>query len=122
LEIGDEVGLERTLGYIGEVCVDNGDCPYFSCQEDAHGRRVRDMTIREIGNELEKIYKERKSWSGAKGPFTELAIRLKELILIKQQLLYRIEDAKFLEDKCEESFNLILYKAISDYLKELEKR
>jgi len=80
------------------------------------------MTIREIENELEEIYRERKSWNGAKGPFTEPAIRLKELILIKQQLLYRIEEAKFLEHKCEESFNLILYKVISDYLKKLEGR
>ena len=79
------------------------------------------MTIREIENELEEIYKERKSWKGAKGPFTEPAIRLKELILIKQQLLCRIEEAKFLEDKCEEFFNLILYKVINDYLKELKK-
>ena len=29
------------------------------------------MTIREIRNELEEIYKERKSWDGAKGPFME---------------------------------------------------
>jgi len=80
------------------------------------------MTMREIRNELEKIYKERKSWSGAKGPVTEQAIRLKELVLIKQQILYRIEDAKLLGDKHEESFNLILYKIINDYLKELKQR
>lgn len=70
------------------------------------------MTMREIGNELEKIYKERKSWSGAKGPFTKPVIRLKELILIKQQILYRIEDAKLLKDKREESFNSTLYRII----------
>ena len=74
------------------------------------------MTIREIENELEGIYKERKSWSGAKGPFTEQAIRLKELILIKQQILYRIEDAKLLKDKREESFNTTLYKIINNYV------
>jgi len=79
------------------------------------------MTMSEIRNELEKIYKERKSWSGAKGPVTKLAIRLKELILIKQQILYRIEDAKLLGDKCEESFNLILYKVINDYSKQLKR-
>jgi len=79
------------------------------------------MTIREIENELEKIYKERKSWSGAEGPVTEQAIRLKELILIKQQILYRIEDAKLLGDKREESFNLILYKVINDYSKKLKR-
>jgi len=74
------------------------------------------MTIREIRNELEKIYKERKSWSGAKGPVTEPVIRLKELILIKQQILYRIEDAKLLKDKREESFNSYLYRIINSYI------
>lgn len=74
------------------------------------------MTIREIKNELEKIYKERNSWDGAKGPFTDPAIRQRELILIKQQLLYRIEDARLLKDKGEESFNLKLYKIINNCL------
>lgn len=74
------------------------------------------MTIKEIIHELEKIYRERKSWDGAKGPFTKSAIRQRELILIKQQILYRIEDAKLLEDKREESFNLTLYEIINDYL------
>jgi len=74
------------------------------------------MTIRKIESELEKIYKERKSWSGAKGPVTKQAIRLKELILIKQQILYRIEDAKLLKDKREESFNTTLYKIINNYV------
>jgi len=80
------------------------------------------MTIREIENELEKIYKERKSWSGAKGPFTEPVIRLKELILIKQQILYRIEDAKLLKDKREESFNSALYKIINNDIIKLNSK
>ena len=71
------------------------------------------ITIREIRNKLEEVYKERKSWHGTKGPFTEPAIRQRELILIKQQILYRIEDAKLLKDKGEESFNLTLYKIIN---------
>ena len=74
------------------------------------------MTIREIRSELQKIYKERKSWHGAKGPFIEPAIRQRELILIKQQILYKIEDAKLLHDKYEESFNHTLYKILNDYL------
>ena len=74
------------------------------------------MTIKGIRNELEKIYKERKSWDGAKGPFTESVIRQRELILIKQQILYRIEDTKLMKDKIEESFNLTLYKIINDYI------
>jgi len=80
------------------------------------------MTNKEIRKELEKIYKERKSWSGAKGPFTKLAIRLKELILIKQQILYRIEDAKLLKDKREESFNSTLYKIIDNDIIKLNSK
>lgn len=80
------------------------------------------MTIREIESELEKIYKERKSWSGAKGPYTEQAIRLKELILIKQQILYRIQDAKLLKDKREESFNSSLYGIIDSYIMNLSSQ
>lgn len=74
------------------------------------------MTLSEIKNELKKIYKVRNSWDGAKGPFTEPAIRQRELILIKQQILYKIEDAKLLHDKYEESFNHTLYKILNDYL------
>jgi len=80
------------------------------------GKRAIDMKNKEIENEIEEIYKERKSWSGAKGPFTEPVIRLKELILIKQQILYRIEDAKLLKDKREESFNSTLYRIIDNYI------
>jgi len=86
------------------------------------GRRAIDMTIKEIGNELKKIYKERKSWSGAKGPFTEPVIRLKELILIKQQILYRIEDAKLLKNKREESFNSTLYRIINNDIIKLNSK
>jgi len=78
--------------------------------------------MREIRNELEKIYEERKSWSGAKGPFTKPVIRLKELILIKQQILYRIEDAKLLKDKREESFNSTLYRIINNDIIKLNSK
>jgi len=78
------------------------------------------MTISEIRNELEKIYEERNSWDGAKGPFTEPAIRRRELILMKQQILYRIEEVKLVKNKIQESFSLALYKVINNYLKELQ--
>jgi hypothetical protein len=78
------------------------------------------ITTREIKDELEKIYKERKRWDGAKGPFTKSAIRRREVILIKQQLLYQIEDAKLMKDKSKELFNLTLLHIINNYLKELE--
>ena len=70
------------------------------------------MKQREIEKELSKIYKERSSWDGGKGPFTELAIRRRELILIKQQILYRIGDAKRCGDRKEESFFLKIYKIL----------
>lgn len=74
------------------------------------------MNIKEIRNELEKIYKERKSWDGAKGPFTEPAIRQRELILIKQQILYQIEDAKRDKDKKVENLNITFLQAINSFL------
>jgi len=77
------------------------------------------MTIRKIRNELEEIYKERSSWDGGKGPFTEAAIRRRELILMKQQLLYRLEEAKLQNNKAFESFCLDMLKTINKYLKEL---
>lgn len=79
------------------------------------------MTTRKIRDELKKIYKERDSWDGGKGPFTPKAIRKRELVLIKQHLLYRIEDTKLLGDRNEEKFYLVLYKAVDDYLKELKR-
>jgi len=78
------------------------------------------MTIREIRSELKKLYKERNSWDGTKGPLTETVIRQRELILLKQQILYRIEEAKQCGDKIEEIFNLKIYQAINNYLKELQ--
>ncbi len=77
------------------------------------------MTLSEIKNELEKIYKVRNSWDGAKGPFTEPAIRQRELILIKQKILYRIEDAKLLKDRNEESLNTAIYRIINDCLNKI---
>lgn len=76
--------------------------------------KIQSMTLMQITSELEKIYKERKRWNGGKGPFTKSAIRQRGLVLIKQNLLSRIEDSKLLGDKGEESFNLALYKIIND--------
>ncbi len=80
------------------------------------------MTIKKIRKALEKIYKERKSWNGAKGPFTQEAIRRRKLFLIKQQLLYQIEEAKLLKNRGVESFHFALYKVINDFLKISGKR
>lgn len=77
------------------------------------------ITNKEIRIELEKIYKERETWNGAKGPFTKLAIKRREIILIKH-FLYKIKDARLLKDKKEEYFNLVLYKMLSDYFKKLQ--
>jgi len=70
-----------------------------------------------IKRELEKIYKERKSWNGARGPFTNEAISFRTLILIKQYTLYKIQDARKEKDKKKEAFNLEICKIIDRYLK-----
>lgn len=75
------------------------------------------MTIKEIKKELEKIYKERKSWNGGKGPFTKRAVKQRGLILAKQRLLYEIGDAKKEKDKTEELYNTLLYEAVNNYLR-----
>jgi len=77
------------------------------------------MTIREIRSEMEKIYKERGAWDGGKGPFTREVIRRRELVLMKQQFLYRLEEAKLQNNKAFESFCLDMLKTINKYLKEL---
>ncbi|MGC8887536.1 MAG: hypothetical protein ACP5MG_10305 [Verrucomicrobiia bacterium] len=79
------------------------------------------MTIKKIRSELKQIYQEMKGWDGSKGPFTEAAIRYRELVLIKQQLLYKIEEARSLDNKFEESFSYSLYNLINKFSQELKK-
>lgn len=76
------------------------------------------MTNQEIKKELEKIYKERKSWNGAKGPFTDEAINYRKLTVMKQYTLYKIQDAKKEKNKKKEAFNLEICKIIDKYLNE----
>jgi hypothetical protein len=78
------------------------------------------MTNRQIRNELEKIYKERKSWNGGKGPFTKLAIKRREFVLVKQRLLYEIGDAKKEKDKAEELYHTLLWEAVNNHLKSIK--
>jgi len=40
-----------------------------------------------IKKRLEKIYKEREKWNGAKGSFDKFSIRKRELLLIEQLIL-----------------------------------
>lgn len=68
------------------------------------------MTNKEIKNELKKIYKERESWNGAKGPFTDEAINHRKLTVMKQYTLYKIQDARRERDKKKEAFNLEICK------------
>lgn len=74
------------------------------------------MTKEDIRIELEKIFKERYTWNGAEGPFTKRAIRRRELILLKEQLLYKIEEAKKWNDKYSEVFFLKIYEVINECL------
>lgn len=78
------------------------------------------MTKREIDKELNKIYKERKSWSAInrqihyKIPKDE--IRRREFILFAQYTLYKTEDAKKEKNKMMASFNSELYEIIREYV------
>lgn len=75
------------------------------------------MTIKQINKELNAICKERTTWNGAKGPFTKSAIKKRGLVLIKQNLLSRIEDSTLLGEQSEEHFYALLYQTIDDYSK-----
>lgn len=81
------------------------------------GGKVIYVKNKEIEAELERIYKERKSWNGAKGPFTNEAINYRKLIFMKQYTLYGIQDARKEKEKKKEAFNLEIYKVIDEYLK-----
>lgn len=80
------------------------------------------LTNKEIEKELKEIYKEMDSWKGAKGPFDPKSVRRRELIAVKQQVLYRMEDSKLLRDKKEAYFNFIIYKIINGYLECLKNK
>lgn len=73
------------------------------------------MTPDRIKEELEKVYQERKSWQGGKGPFDRLSVNRRELVLCKQKILYCLEDAKRLKDKQKELFYFKIYKIIESY-------
>lgn len=79
------------------------------------------MTNREIKQELNKIYQERKCWNGGEVPFTPKEIRRRESILIMQNLLYRIEDAKLIKDKQEELFLTRLFLFIKRFKQNRQK-
>ncbi|MDI6760593.1 MAG: hypothetical protein QMD05_07170 [Candidatus Brocadiaceae bacterium] len=74
------------------------------------------MTKKEIERELERVYKEMKSWSEINkrlnGVVPKEEILRRELILLLQQILYRIEDAKKEGNKNKEYFNSDLFKVI----------
>jgi hypothetical protein len=74
------------------------------------------MINKKIEKELKEIYKERKSWNGARGSFTDDAIDHRKLIFMKQYTLYRIQDARKEKDKKKEDFNYEICKIINEYL------
>lgn len=86
--------------------------------EDCRMGKRSIMTKREIDKELNKIYKERRSWSvinkqlNYKIPENE-SIR-RHLVTFAQYTLYRIEDAKKEKNKIRAAFNSALYKIIKE--------
>lgn len=73
------------------------------------------MIFKQIKKELEKIYQERRSWQGGNGPFDRLSVNRRELVLIKQQILYCLEEAKSLKDEQKEPFYYEIYKITESY-------
>ncbi len=73
------------------------------------------MTFKEIKRQLKEVYRERKKWNGAKGPFTAEAIFQRGLILMKQYTLYNLENAKMKKDKNKVAFNCEILKVINEY-------
>ncbi|MEO0119496.1 MAG: hypothetical protein ABIK60_03005 [candidate division WOR-3 bacterium] len=51
------------------------------------------ITLSSIKKQLQEIYEEMANWNGSKGPFTSKEIRRRELILLKQNFLYQLEEA-----------------------------
>jgi hypothetical protein len=71
------------------------------------------MTLKELREELKKIYKEGSSWNGGKGPFTPSLVKYRELTLARQRVLYQLEEAMESGDKGEIRFNEILLELIT---------
>ena len=74
------------------------------------------MNSEEIRRELEDVLKDINNWSGPKGPLPNHEIRRRELILWKQAILYKIEDAKINKDRKVEDFNIELLQMINSML------
>jgi hypothetical protein len=78
------------------------------------------LTKREIGREINKIYRERKSWSTINKQLNykipEKEVHRRELVLLAQYTLYKIEDAKKEKNKRIASFNSELYGIIKEHI------
>lgn len=74
------------------------------------------MREEELEAELEAVIAERKSWHGARGPFSEREVTRRELVLWKQALLYKIQDARENGDRQAEDFNTALLDLLNSEL------
>ena len=86
-------------------------------------RRKKILTKREIDKELNRIYKERKSWSAINKQIhykipEEETIR-RHLVTFAQYTLYKVEDAKKEKNKMIASFNSELYKTMQEHIGEV---
>lgn len=79
------------------------------------------MTLREIRRELEKVNREIDSWSQLRGVLMPAEVRRRELILIEQQILYRLEEAIETGDEAQEFFHMKLFSIIQRYLNKTYK-
>lgn len=78
------------------------------------------MTIREIGNELEKIYREMASWPDINAKLnyviTDDEIRRRELFLIGREELYKLKNATKSKNKLDKELHESTYNLIKDTL------
>jgi hypothetical protein len=74
------------------------------------------MDMEEIRKELKDVLEDIDSWCGPKGRLPDHEVRRRELILWKQAILYKIEDAKRCGDKEIENFNTELLCVVDSFL------
>jgi len=74
------------------------------------------MKNEELRNAIEDVYKERRNLPQPTGPLPEHEVIRRELLLLKQAILYRIEEARKQNKKKREMFNIELYGLINSFL------
>lgn len=78
------------------------------------------MTFREIDNQLEKIYEERRRWFSINKDDYD-TIQRREVVFLKEIMLYNLRDSKESRNKFKIRFYFKLYGKICSYLNLLQE-